>query len=376
MDVTFSLIEITTTTASESFTFPATGTVDVAVDWGDGSAVETFTSTPISHTFTTADTYTVKISGSIGGLTIDGSGSEAQFAGQFIGAGLTWTGTDFDGAFRDSDVTSCDLSLSDTSSVTDFARAWRDCSNLTSLPLLDTSSGTIFYYAWAYCSNLTSFPLIDTSSGINFVAAWYGCSSLTSFPLIDTSSSTSFYYTWYGCSSLTSFPLIDTSSGENFERAWYNCSSLTSFPLIDTSSGTSFIRTWYNCSGLTSFPLLDTSSVTNFALAWYGCSGLTSFPLLDTSSSTSFYYTWNNCSSLTSFPANMFDTCLCTDFTNAFFNCALTQSSVDNILVSIDTAGQSNGTLNIGGGTSSSPSATGLAAKTSLEGKGWTVTTN
>jgi len=72
----------------------------------------------------------------------------------------------------------------------------------------------------------------------------------------------------------------------------------------------------------------------------------------------------------------MFDACPATNFTNAFVGCALSQTSVDNILVSIDTAEQINGTLNITGGTSSAPSATGLAAKTSLEGKGWTVTVN
>jgi hypothetical protein len=72
----------------------------------------------------------------------------------------------------------------------------------------------------------------------------------------------------------------------------------------------------------------------------------------------------------------MFDTCAATNFTQAWTNCALDQTSVDNILVSLDTAGQSNGTVNIDGGTSAAPSATGLAAKVSLEGKGWTVVTN
>jgi hypothetical protein len=72
----------------------------------------------------------------------------------------------------------------------------------------------------------------------------------------------------------------------------------------------------------------------------------------------------------------MFDSCLATIFTNAWQNCALDETSVDNILVSLDTAGQSNGTVNIGGGTSAAPGAAGAAAKVSLEGKGWTVTTN
>jgi hypothetical protein len=75
----------------------------------------------------------------------------------------------------------------------------------------------------------------------------------------------------------------------------------------------------------------------------------------------------------------MFDSCstnLSDAFSDTWQNCALSQQSVDNILVSLDTAGQSNGTVNIDGGTSSAPGAAGLAAKASLQAKGWTVLTN
>jgi hypothetical protein len=61
------------------------------------------------------------------------------------------------------------------------------------------------------------------------------------------------------------------------------------------------------------------------------------------------------------------------DITNA----NLTQTSVDNILVALDTAGYSGGTVDLSGGTSAAPSVgTGQPAVTSLQGKGWTVTTN
>jgi hypothetical protein len=72
----------------------------------------------------------------------------------------------------------------------------------------------------------------------------------------------------------------------------------------------------------------------------------------------------------------MFDSCLTADFTNAWVNCALNQTSVDNILISLDTAGQNNGYVNIDGGTSAAPGVAGAAAKASLEGKGWIVITN
>jgi len=203
--------------------------------------------------------------------------------------------------------------------VTDFSNYWRD-NNLTSFPLIDTSSGTNFYLAW-YKNSLTSFPLIDTSSGTNFSNAWRD-NSLTSFPLIDTSSGTNFYLAWYK-NSLTSFPLIDTSSGTNFSNAWRD-NSLTSFPLIDTSSGT------------------------NFREAWRGNT------------------------TLSTFPANMFDNCLAINFTNTFLNTGLSQSSIDGILVSINSNNTSNGVFGQSGG--SAPSATGEAAITAMRSRGWTIT--
>jgi len=234
--------------------------------------------------------------------------------------------------------------------VTNFSSFWRDWSEITSFPLIDTSSGTNFERAWYDCSSLTSFPLIDTSDGTNFFAAWNGCSSLTSFPLIDTSSGTDFRYAWRYCSNLTSFPLIDTSSGIDFQYAWNGCSSLTSFPLIDTSAGTSFFGAWNNCSSLTSFPLIDISA------------------------GTSFFAAWNGCSSLTSFPANAFDNVSFGNFANAFTNTALTETSIDNILVSLVASGISAGTRVFDQSGGSAPSSTGEAAIDTLRSRGWTVT--
>jgi len=271
-----------------------------------------------------------------------------------------------------SEITS--FPLIDTSAGTDFSRAWLRCTSLTSFPLIDTSAGTDFAIAWIGCSGLTSFPLIDTSSGTDFSRAWEDCTSLTSFPLIDTSAGTDFAIAWIGCSGLTSFPLIDTSSGTDFSRAWEDCTSLTSFPLIDTSAGTDFSRAWLRCTSLTSFPLIDTSAGTNFAIAWQDCSSLTSFPLIDTSAGTDFSFAWLRCTSLTSFPANIFDSVKGGNFTDAFTNTALAQTSIDNILVSLVASGIATGTRVFDQSGGSAPSSTGEAAITTLRSRGWTVT--
>ena len=124
-------------------------------------------------------------------------------------------------------------------------------------------------------------------------------------------------------------------------------------------------------TSVSTLPLIDTSAVTNFETTFKGCEFRT-FPALNFSSSTKFQNTWNSCSNLVNFPPNMFDNSSATNYTNAFNSTNLSQTSIDNILVSIDISATTNGTFKQSGG--SAPSATGLAAINSLVSKGWTVT--
>jgi hypothetical protein len=272
--------------------------------------------------------------------------------------------------------------LINTAAGTNFQEAWQSCSGLTSFPLINTAAGTNFQAAWQSCSSLTSFPLINTGAGTNFQGAWSGCSSLASFPLINTAGVTNFGNTWSGCSGLTSFPLINTAAGTSFGSAWDACSNLTSFPLINTGAGTIFTYTWRNCSSLTSFPLINLSAGTNFLNAWAGCSSLTSFPAISFTSATFFGDAWNSCANLSTFPANMFDTTgtlSSTAFIRAFNTCALTAASIENILTSLVTNGQSNITLGLSGGTNAGATTWTTAANTAyatLISRGWTITRN
>ena len=115
-------------------------------------------------------------------------------------------------------------------------------------------------------------------------------------------------------------------------------------------------------------------AVTNFSSYWRDWSEITSFPLIDTSSGTIFYQTWFNNTSLTSFPANAFDNVSGGNFTDAFTNTALTQTSIDNILVSLVTSGIATGTRVFDQSGGSAPSAAGEAAIDTLRSRGWTVT--
>jgi len=56
--------------------------------------------------------------------------------------------------------------------------------------------------------------------------------------------------------------------------------------------------------------------------------------------------------------------------------CAFTETAVDDILVVLSNNGITGGLVTFEGGTSAIPSATGLAAITTLEGNGWSVSVN
>jgi len=209
---------------------------------------------------------------------------------------------------------------------------------------------------------------------------------ITRIDTTDIDFGTSLENAWRGAANMTDFnAAFGVFTGvTDFSGAWRACSGLTSFPLIDTSTGTNFYAAWRDCSGFTSFPLIDTSSGTNFYAAWQNCSGLTSFPLIDTSSGTSFYAAWYNCTSLTDFPANFFDSWAGTPVTSCFVqtwaNCTyLTATSVENILNSLDTSGQSapassvDITIDYNAGSGTPSVATAVS---NLKSRGWTITLN
>ena len=238
-----------------------------------------------------------------------------------------------------------------------------DEDQITSVALVsDLNVGTNLSRAWLGANNMTDFNAAFgvTTGVVDFSLAWLNCTSLTSFPLIDTSSATSFQQAWQYCSNIASFASIDTSSGNNFSYAWFGCAGLTSFPTLVTSSGTNFQQTWRNCTGLTSFPLINTSSGTTFQQAWYNCNSLTDFP-------ADFFDSW------TGTPLN---SC----FVQAWDLCsALTATSVENILNSIDTSGQSAPASGVDitisyNAASGTPNIS--TAVTNLKSRGWTITLN
>jgi hypothetical protein len=239
------VLEMQTTGAAETITLPITGSVDVTVDWGDGSSPEAFTTDSPSHEYATADTYEIKVTGSSDAFGFNTGGDEDKLISV---AGVTgFDASDWSGAFYGANnLTSIDLT--GIGAVTGFNAAIRNCSSLTFVDWgdLDVSGinvGTLGAFAFGTAS-LTALDVtpFENIAWVTFLRTFDG----TGITSMDVSG-------------------FDTSSASDIREMFDNASSivLTGLDTWDVTSLTqadSFLRNANNA--------LSTSAYDAVLVAW------------------------------------------------------------------------------------------------------------
>ena len=313
--------------------------VNVKVDWGDGTAAQTFTSSFPTHTYSKAGVYEITVSGTCpkwgytGGTSVTttqnsdyytytqyltkvkqfGELSATQYGFAYcknlkevFGENLVTSKTfekmtSMQNMFANcSGLTNLDVSNFDTSNIKYMDEMFWGCSNLTSLDVsnFNTTKATSMGSMFGNCSSLTSLNVsnFDTSnvegqacrgtvhSNSGMLGMFRGCSNLTSLDVskFNTSKVKDMSYMFFGCESLTNLNIsnFNTSNATGMVGMFYNCSKLTSLDVsnFDTSNVTDMICMFYNCSKLTSLDVsnFNTSKVTDMSKMFFSCSGLTS----------------------------------------------------------------------------------------------------
>ena len=185
-----------------------------------------------------------------------------------------------------SQMTSCDLSLLDTSETRYMSGMFYRCSKLTDLNVaaLDTSRASNMDYMFYGCANLRSVDVAnwDTSNATT-MAYMFASTGLQSLDVSrwNTSRVTSMNNMFDNSKSLTSLDLRgwDTANVVNMYEMFDTCSALQAVNLtsFDTSSVTTFQYMFYNCNNLTELDLhsfsLGSDSVSVYSM-FYGCNEL------------------------------------------------------------------------------------------------------
>ena len=212
---------LTTTPDTSSFSFSISAAGEFVIDWGDGTVEaitkQDTTNTTYSHSYATANTYTIGLSGQATAYDTGGYTAAISFYN-----------------YRDPQskkIASIDGSLgaifgtlsSDTYNQPLFVQTFQDASNMTGSIPSDLFAG------------ISGAP----AEGM-FANTFYGCSGLTgAIPdglfgnLTGAPASSMFDSTFSGCSGLTSIPenlfgnISGTAKGSMFTETFYNCTSLT-----------------------------------------------------------------------------------------------------------------------------------------------------
>lgn len=163
---------VQTTGASETFTIPCNniGTFNATIDWGDGgatSAITTYNDADLAHIYATADTYTVRISGTFPNIYFNNAGDKAKVKSVIQLGDVGWQSLGF--SFFGCGITSFTAGTCNTTNVADFSSMVRNCASLVSLDLtgMDTSSATSMGLMMYSLPSMTSVPDLsgfDTSN--------------------------------------------------------------------------------------------------------------------------------------------------------------------------------------------------------------------
>lgn len=304
----------------------------------------------------------IEIAGS--GFTITSANSLTSFSlpSAIMINGLTFTSATSLSAISFSSLTALGGSITGTlNSLTSF-----------SLPLLVTIAGSYSLTSNALTTlsmpALTSLGVVATSTTGNFAPVG------TSLATVNMPSLTSVNGTFSPTlAALTTLTLTNLQTVVGAFGLTASSLATLSMPAL-TTLGAGFAPV---CAAATTVTLTLLSSITGTVAASFASLTTLSFPALTTVTST-----------FTITAANLVTFSMNTGLLNIGGNFTMTgmklnQASVDGILVRLaaldgtgGTTSYNNRTVNLSGGTSSAPSATGLTAKATLQARGCTVTTN
>lgn len=264
------------------FKVSGTGTID----WGDGSATETFTNASkrtFSHHFNYSDlnsnTWTehnksrqalVHISGTRGNITYF---STADIAYQYTNAdGNT---VDYNSAIS-TDVYQISANVS-SCEVWCGSSAGNKHRKLEIFDWKGTITNTNMNYMFRYCYSLHTILQLDTSNVTNMSYMFASCQALRAIPQLNTSKVTNMSYMFSYCYALQAIPKLDTRSVTNMSYMFLSCYALQTIPQLDTSSVTTMSNMFNNCSSLQTIPQLDVRSITTMGSMVLSCYALQTF---------------------------------------------------------------------------------------------------
>ena len=267
----------TTTANSESITLPySAGTYSGTIYWGDGST-DINDGNVTSHTYATAGTYTVIITGDCIGWYF-GTYGGSTYLTSVVNWGQLQLGTE-NGGYNFAYCPNLDLSsvqgTLDLTGVTVLDGLFFECTSLTTVNNInswDTSAITTMNSMFGNCTAFNQALTFNTSAVTNMANMFNGCSSFNQALTFNTSAVTDMNAMFNNCSSFNSALTFNTSAVTDMGSMFSGCSAFNQALSFNTSAVT-IINNMFN--GATAFNQslsFNTSAVTDMRSMFEGCS--------------------------------------------------------------------------------------------------------
>ena len=270
--------EWTTTANSEQIFLPytATGTYSGTIDWGDGNT-DTNSFANIYHTYATAGTYTIIITGDCIGWDLASAGGSTNFT-SVVNWGQLQLGPDnvgYNFAFCPNlDLSSVQGTL-DLTGVTVLDGLFFDCTSLTTINNInswDTSAITTMGFMFASCTSFNQALSFNTSAVTSMNFMFNGCSVFNQALTFNTSAVTNMNAMFVGCLLFNQSLSFNTSSVTDMGSMFGNCSVFNQPLSFNTSAVTTMSGMFNGATAFNSTLTFNTALVTNMSSMFRACS--------------------------------------------------------------------------------------------------------
>lgn len=304
-----------TTSPSESVTIPISGTYAVQIDWGDGSVTRGTTIGILTHTYSVAGNYTVRILGGASAFAFNNGGDRLK-----LNSVTQWGDLEVNSAvglfYGCNNLTSLPSgAITGFDSVTSLTNGFRDC-NLSTIPtgLLDNLT-SLTNVASLFENNtlITSVPtgLLDNNTLLTTVSRLFLNTSLTSIPasLFTLNTQITSFRQTFQQTDIASIPasLFATNTLATDFQSCFLLTLLTAIPagLFDTNTLVTNFKATFRQTSITSIPanlFANCSVASDFSETFLGCTSLLAvygdFSL--NTNVTTFSFCYSACSSISS----------------------------------------------------------------------------
>ena len=229
-DASAFVFEVKTTGEDETFSLPleATGTYDFNVDWGDGNDddITAYDDAAVTHTYASADTYEVSITGTISGWRFANGGDKTKIY-DISSWGPLNLGNSTQYFYGCSNLTVSATDALDLTGTTNLSHLFNGCTSLTTVGGMDSWDVSNVTNLHQFVSGATSFNQDlnswDTSSVTDMSYAFYGATSFNgNISSWDVSSVTTFSHTFYNCNAFNQdIGGWNISSANTIDRMFY-----------------------------------------------------------------------------------------------------------------------------------------------------------